>query len=140
MTHANSGAPIGSASASEVHLALGDDLQAPRRAREAVRRALLAWQLPNLVDPVVLSASELVTNALIHGVPPVALTLRRGRGELRMGVHDNNPHPPPLSSVEQSRDATSGRGLAIVANLADAVGCEQVPADGKIVYARFATG
>jgi len=139
VTDANSGAPTGAASAGEIHLPLGDDLLAPRRAREAVRQALLAWQLPGLVDPVVLSASELVTNALLHGTPPVALTLVRGSGELRMGVHDNNPKPPPLGSAEQSRDATSGRGLSIVADLADAVGCEQVPDDGKIVYARFAT-
>jgi len=140
VTDEMSGAAAGIASKDEVHVALGGDLQAPSRARAAVRRALLAWQLPALVEPVSLVASELVTNALLHGSPPVALTLRRGSSELRMGVHDNNPQPPPWDAASAySGDATSGRGLGIVASVADAVGVEAVPDDGKIVYASFAT-
>lgn len=104
-----------------------------------MRSALLAWRLPALVETVVLAVSELVTNALIHGRPPVALTLRRSAGEVRIGVHDNSPAEPIVAGAEQSGDATSGRGLGIVAELADTVGCEQVPDDGKIVYASFRT-
>ena len=119
---------------------LGDDLLAPGRARVAVRRALLDWQLTALADSVALAVSELVTNAVVHGRPPVSLSLRRGAGELRVGVHDNNPQAPPIDAVvASSREATSGRGLGIVSVLADALGCEQVPDDGKIVYASFRT-
>jgi anti-sigma regulatory factor (Ser/Thr protein kinase) len=140
VTDETSGAPGGRSSSHEVHVALGDDLQAPRRARDAVRRALLDWKLAALVESVVLAVSELVTNALIHGRPPVALTVHRGATEVRIGVHDNNPQEPPIAAVaEHSAEATSGRGLGIVVELADAVGCEQVPQDGKIVYASFRT-
>jgi anti-sigma regulatory factor (Ser/Thr protein kinase) len=140
VTDDSTGATAGASSADEVHVALGTDLQAPRRARDVVRRALDEWQLPALIETVVLAVSELVTNALIHGRPPVALTLRRGREELRVGVHDNNPEQPRLERPGASVQATSGRGLDIVSKLADTVGCEQVPDDGKIVYASFSTG
>jgi anti-sigma regulatory factor (Ser/Thr protein kinase) len=100
----------------------------------------MEWQLPAIVEAVVLAVSELVTNAVVHGRPPVALTVRRGSDEVRIGVHDNNPQAPPLSAITaHSRHATSGRGLGIVTVLADSVGCEQVPDDGKIVYASFRT-
>jgi anti-sigma regulatory factor (Ser/Thr protein kinase) len=140
VTEEISGAPAGSSSSNEVHIALGGDLQAPRRARAAVRRALIDWRLPALVETVALAVSELVTNALVHGLPPVALTVRRGAAEVRIGVHDNSPVEPPILAVaEHSAEAVSGRGLGIVVQLADAVGCEQVPDDGKIVYASFRT-
>jgi anti-sigma regulatory factor (Ser/Thr protein kinase) len=138
VTEDSSGATAGVAFGDEIHVALGTDLQAPRRARDVVREALAEWQLSAILESVLLAVSELVTNALIHGSPPVDMTLRRSRGELRVGVHDNNPElPQRLSPV--AHEATSGRGLDIVASLADDLGCEGVPNDGKIVYASFAT-
>ena len=140
VTEEISGAPAGGPPSNEVRLALGDDLQAPGRARAAVRRALVDWKLPALVEDAVLAVSELVTNALVHGRPPVELTLHCSGGQVRIGVHDNNPAQPPMTGSGHSpTGATSGRGVAIITALADDVGCEQVPEDGKIVYASFLT-
>lgn len=133
------GAAAGASSSDEVRVALGTDLQAPRRARDVVRTALAEWQLSAILETVLLAVSELVTNAVIHGAPPVDLTLRRSQGQLRVGVHDNNPELPERLGPVVSNGATSGRGLDIVASLADDLGCEGVPNDGKIVYASFAT-
>jgi two-component sensor histidine kinase len=90
-----------------------------------------------LVDSLVLSVSELVTNAVRHGRPPVSLTLRRTPDEVRLDVQDDEPEEPRSAAVGD--DAESGRGMAIVSALADETGTEQVTDDGKVVYAAFRT-
>jgi anti-sigma regulatory factor (Ser/Thr protein kinase) len=127
-----SSGPVG-----DVNLPLGTDLGTPGKARQKTRAVLVGWRLPELVDGVCLAVSELVTNAVKHGRPPVALRLRRRSNLVRIDVHDDNPAEPRLPPKTANDEATSGRGLAIVAALADEVGCEQVPNDGKIVYAEF---
>lgn len=122
-----------------VRVPLGDDLRAPGQARRAVREVLLSWRLPGLVDAVVLSVSELVTNALRHGRPPVHLVLHRHRSSVRLDVHDARPTLPPGQRGTGGDDAESGRGLHIVQSLAAEVGCEAVTGDGKVVHASFPT-
>jgi anti-sigma regulatory factor (Ser/Thr protein kinase) len=123
-----------------VRVPLRDDLRAPAQARRAVRDVLLSWRLPELVDAVVLAVSELVTNALRHGRPPVHLVLHRERACVRLDVHDGRPPVPPSDRRPASDEAESGRGLQIVHALAVDVGCERVPGDGKVVHASFPTG
>ena len=115
---------------------------APGDARRATRDALGRWGLPALVDRVVLAVSELVTNRVRYGRPPLQLDLRRLRGCVRVDVHDAVPEQPVLrdrADVAVDVDGESGRGLLIVTAVADAVGVEQVPGDGKRVYASFDT-
>ena len=120
--------------ADQVSFALPADDTAPARARNAVRMTLGRWRLPALIEDAVVSVSELVTNAVHHGLPPVKLLLRRRPGQVRMDVDDASPDPIPDRS--QADDlAESGRGLGIVRTLADDVGVEQIPGDGKSVYA-----
>lgn len=113
---------------------------APADARRATREVLRRWELPSLVDRVVLAVSELVTNSVRHGLPPLWLDLRRRGGGVRIDVHDTVPQEPALhgrARVDDERE--SGRGLLIVSAVADEVGVEQVPGDGKQVYASFDT-
>jgi anti-sigma regulatory factor (Ser/Thr protein kinase) len=113
---------------------------APADARRATREVLRRWELPALVDRVVLVVSELVTNSLRYGRPPLRLDLHRLRSGVRIDVHDTVPQEPSLqgrAAVEDDRE--SGRGLLIVSAVADEVGVEQVPGDGKHVYASFDT-
>ena len=117
---------------------LGDDLRAPGQARRAVREVLLSWRLPGLVDAAVLVVSELVTNALRHGRPPVHLVLHRHRRSVRLDVHDTQPALPREKGAVAA-DAESGRGLHIVSSLADEVGCESLAGDGKVVHVSFST-
>ena len=112
---------------------------APADARQATREVLGRWELPALVDRVVLVVSELVTNSVRYGRPPLWLDLRKLRGCVRVDVHDTVAEEPPLDRSEVDLDRESGRGLLIVSAVADEVGVEQLPGAGKHVYASFDT-
>lgn len=79
-----------------------------------------------------LCASELVTNAVLHGQPPVRLSILGDRRRLRVEVSDADPAPAFGGGNGGPRSAT-GRGLLIVSAVADRCG-EQVDADGKTVW------
>lgn len=105
-------------------------------AREFVRTAVGDWGLGARLDDVLLCVSELATNALLHGVPPGRGYLLRlwlsGDGLLRVEVHDSGDGQPCL----REPDGESGRGLLLVAALADKWGVgERSP--GKIVWCEF---
>lgn len=122
-----------------MRLDLVSDGRAAGQARRGVRQVLTLWHLPALVDSVVLAVSELVTNAVRYGWPPLFLVLRRDETEVRLDVHDADPTEPASARPPAGPGAESGRGLDIVAAVAIEVGCEQVPGDGKIMYASFDT-
>lgn len=119
----------------EVRVDLPDDLRAPAEARRAVRVALGQWRLPALVDAVSLAVSELVTNAVRHGLPPVRLVLQRRSRDVRVDVHDEGQGEPTRRTAGEAEE--SGRGLAIVEAVSETSGVEQVDDDGKITYATF---
>ena len=127
----------GATPAEPVHVDLPQDQRAPAQARRATRDALTAWRLTGLVDSVVLAVSELVTNAVRHGRPTVFLELLRRSDRVSVRVHDGDPTEPPGTGGEALSDAESGRGLAIVRELADELAVEQVTDDGKIVRVDF---
>lgn len=123
---------------STVSISLPNDRSAPARARRAVRETFADWRLPALVDAGALAVSELVTNALCHGLPPLGLRMRRSPSRVRVDVND--ARRGTLPSVGQSAPhelAESGRGLDLVRHVADKVGSELVPGDGKNVYASW---
>ena len=122
-----------------VQVSLPDDHKAPGQARQVVRSALTRWRLPALVDACVLTASELVTNAFRHGRPPVSMSMRHRAQRLRLDVHDGDPRPVDDASVSHEADDEGGRGLSLVHALADEVGSEPQPGDGKSVYAEWRT-
>ena len=86
-------------------------------ARRATQRAAELWRLDREVtETALLLVSELVTNAIRHGAPPVRLSLRLDADRLRVEVTDGSPAPPRLSRA--GPDQTGGRGLQIVQQLA----------------------
>ena len=123
--------------ASAVRVELAQDSRAPGQARRAARQVLVSWRLASLVDTVVLVASELVTNAVRYGRPPVTMELQCEVDQVRLDIHDGNPTEPPGAHGEAPADAESGRGLTIVQALADEVAVEQVEDDGKIIHVTF---
>ncbi|WP_248963085.1 ATP-binding protein [Sphaerisporangium perillae] len=104
---------------------LACDRAAVAGARRLVRRTLTGWGLPHLSDEVILIVSELVTNAVAHGAPPIRLTLHAGAGVLRGEVIDHGPERP--HRLDAAADACHGRGLMIVDALADHWGATPSP-------------
>jgi anti-sigma regulatory factor (Ser/Thr protein kinase) len=93
-----------------------------------------------------LVVSELVTNAVLHGREPITLRVTTMPRTVRVAVTDGSGRPPvrrrrvpgrPLSVDAGSTD--HGRGLAIVARVAQQWGCEPaVQVTGKTVWCDLA--
>jgi hypothetical protein len=85
-------------------------------ARRFATRTLAAWELPESVaEDAILIVSELVTNAIVHGRPPVRLRLVRAPRELAIEVDDDASAIP--RKLHASLEDINGRGLAIVAEI-----------------------
>jgi anti-sigma regulatory factor (Ser/Thr protein kinase) len=101
----------------------------------AARRTVTALCGPagliGLHDTAGLLTSEVVTNAVVHGDGTVMVRAQTGDGRLRVEVQDDGDGAPVVQDAE--RDDEGGRGLALVAALADDWGVERVPG-GKYVW------
>lgn len=117
-------------------LDLPNDPTAPGVARQTVRRTLTSWHLPALVDNAVLAVSELVTNAVRHGLPPLGLRLSKRASQVRMDVSDARADGLPTAG-RSADDDESGRGLSIIKAVSDQSGSEHIPGDGKNVFASW---
>jgi anti-sigma regulatory factor (Ser/Thr protein kinase) len=110
------------------------------RARVFVRETLARWSVIDRVDDVLVCTSELVTNALVHGVPPGRGFLLHVRldpgGVLHVEVHDSGDGHPCVVR-EADGDCEHGRGLRLVELLSDRWGVEE-RAVGKVVWCDFA--
>ncbi|MFG3035947.1 ATP-binding protein [Streptomyces sp. NPDC048330] len=110
----------------------------PRTARNFVATTLSEWGETSRLDDMRLCTSELVTNAVLHGVPVGRLVLVRVESldaELRIEVHDSGENRPTQRVPEES--AVDGRGLLIVAATADSWGVKERTGPGKCVWAAF---
>ena len=112
-------------------------------AAEAVprARAFITGQLGGedsaVVDNARLVVTELVTNATLHGRPPISVRARRRPGLIRVEVEDGGQTLPVLPL--HSTDSMTGRGLALVAAVAAAWGVEPGPKGRKVVWVDLAT-
>lgn len=89
------------------------------RAWTAEHLASLDWaaDAPDTVHSVLLTVSELVTNAHVHAASTAHLVLTWDGDCLHVSVADDDPRLP--RPREADARATSGRGLGIVDALAD---------------------
>ncbi|WP_263168159.1 ATP-binding protein [Streptomyces sp. SCSIO ZS0520] len=109
------------------------------RARDALRRQLALWKIDGEVaDNAVLLLSELTTNAVTAKTTPgreIRVRFELNGPELRLEVSDaSDGQPQPRCA---GPDDESGRGLALVAALADAWGVAPRTGVGKTVWARL---
>ncbi|MGZ4631595.1 MAG: ATP-binding protein [Actinomycetes bacterium] len=127
--------------------------RAAAQARTMVTTSLDAWGLGELSRTAALLTSELVTNAVVHAHSSARVVVAVADGVVEVGVTDWDPHKPrlkpqrvpvtsPPSTAARSRAALPagdvgprphGRGLLVVAELADAWGTVDIPA-GKQVW------
>lgn len=114
-----------------------------RRAAERWLAAQQGWPAPDddSAATACLLIAELTANAALHGRvrgrnARLALTLTPAT--LRIEVTDaRGDRLPaiPVTAPDADADDESGRGLLLVASLADAWGCEPYPPGGKTVWA-----
>jgi anti-sigma regulatory factor (Ser/Thr protein kinase) len=108
------------------------DRTAPSRARRFVSETLHAWGISGATTAdAVLLVSELVTNALLHARSAPTVELTRDGDRVRVGVCDDSPVAPRRR--QYATDAATGRGIALVEQLAIDWGSERV-GDGKRVW------
>lgn len=89
-----------------------------------------------MIQDTELVVTELVTNALLHGEPPVRIRLLILGARIRVEVEDNGRAIPIRSLFDP--DAMTGRGLALIASLADRWGVDPGRSGGKVVWAEIA--
>jgi len=115
------------------------DLQGVRRARQFLHDWLRSVELAPMSEDAELLATEVVTNALIHGDSDVDIHVRRYPNRVRVEVRDSDPHLALPVSVNLAEDeAESGRGLVIVSAMASAWG-NSPSGRGKTVWFELLT-
>ncbi|UUU37993.1 ATP-binding protein [Streptomyces sp. NBC_00162] len=113
-------------------------------ARAFAVTTLASWGLHSPAEDIRLCVSELASNALIHGSDTehgFLVRLDAGEDFVRVEVHDSRPrHRREPKIAHADGNNTTGRGLEIVASLADGWGVEDRRPSGKIVWTTFKTG
>ena len=111
-------AQVGSGGAAPtLTLTVPNDRAAIRDARHQVARALRDWGVgEDVVEAVSLLLSELVTNAMLYGRPPVQLRVRRGPSAVSLEVHDAAQTLPRRADPDEEDE--HGRGLQLVSAVA----------------------
>jgi anti-sigma regulatory factor (Ser/Thr protein kinase) len=112
---------------------------AAEKGLAAEARSLLGAALGDLLedqrDVAVLLASELFSNAVLHGAAPIDVDLTRWAGTLRVSVHDRSAVlPMPWRSTR----GECGRGLLLVDSLSQRWGVT-VESSGKTVWFEVST-
>ncbi|MFI1728833.1 ATP-binding protein [Streptomyces acidicola] len=98
------------------------DATAPRVCRDFVRAVLFTHDREPLVMPAALCTSELVTNVHLHTKGTTMLRVRLSPARIHVSVFDESPDPPVLAHPVATVPACWGRGLALVAEMADGWG------------------
>lgn len=116
------------------------NIHAPHAARGFVRTQLLEWHLPGLLDTGELVGSEFAANALQHGTGLfIEVRLAISGGEFTVKVWDANGADLPVLTAADPM-AESGRGLALIAALAQDWGFYRAESGGKVVWATLKGG
>ena len=124
------------ASSPPIEVTLPTDRSAPRHARRFLDEHWCVEHAALLRPQAEMVVTELVTNAVQHGTPPIAVLLdcEGEDGVVTLSVSDRNPNLPHV--VDAAPDALQGRGIRLVEVLSDEWGVRTRPG-GKTVWSRF---
>jgi anti-sigma regulatory factor (Ser/Thr protein kinase) len=98
--------------------------------RRFVAGLLDDWACAHLTDTATLLTSEVLTNAVVHGLGPVRLRLHRTDAEVTVIVSDRGRYQPQPRLADLTDE--SGRGLSLLELLATSW--------GPILYLNVCTG
>lgn len=84
------------------------------------------------IDTARLLVTEIVTNAVLHALTPMILTVEVSADVVRIEVGDGSDVPPRLRAF--SPVAATGRGLRLLESLAVQWGVRAEPSGGKVVW------
>ena len=101
------------------------------QARRLAREQLQALCPSDTLDTIALLVTELATNAVLHARTPFQLSLESRPGHVRICVEDQSTDRPAVRRYDS--DAVTGRGLALVEQLASSWGVDTTPT-GKVVW------
>jgi signal transduction histidine kinase len=108
------------------------DPAAVAKTRAAVAERLESWGLEDLEFTTELILSELITNAIRYGAPPIRVRLIRDDAHLICEVSDSSSTSPHLRYAAATDEG--GRGLFLVAQFAERWGTRYT-LDGKVIWA-----
>jgi signal transduction histidine kinase/DNA-binding response OmpR family regulator len=112
------------------------EASAVKAARDVMRGILEEWEVAaDDTERVLLALSEMVTNAIVHGRPPIEVHVRMASSALIVQVFDAATSIP--RRARPGVDDEHGRGLVIIERLAERWGIRPAPS-GKAVWASLA--
>ncbi len=98
-------------------LELDGSPHSPRDSRRFVNETARSWGVEgDQLDVARLLATELVTNAMLHGAPPIRIAAHRANAVVRIEVFDGSPHRPTPRPFDA--EAPTGHGILLVDRLA----------------------
>lgn len=100
-------------------------------ARQFVLTCLEGTEAAPRADDVALAATELVTNAVLHGREPIVVSVQLVDGGVRVEVRDGSALSPAFSMLDPT--AVTGRGLLLVSAVSDRWGVDP-DGEGKVVW------
>ena len=118
-------------------LTLGNEPDAVPKARRFVATSL-GGEAAGTVHTVELVVTELVTNAFLHGRPPVHVSLIHLGDAIRVEVEDTAAELPVQAA--QHLESMTGRGLRVVAGLSSRWGFDAGRGPGKVVWSELPLG
>ncbi len=114
-------------------LTLPVDDRAPGMARKFLREMSCRTHHARVMDEAELLVSELVTNAVVHGAPPVTVSVEcDGTEGLRVAVTDGSSRSPVPRVADP--DDESGRGIYLVDVISERWGVAPGGGEGKAVW------
>lgn len=117
-------------------LQLGDEPDAVPRARRFAVASLSGLFPDELVDDATLIISELVTNAFLHGKPPVVVRISAREHLVHIEVADDSRSAPVRGRPDSN--AMTGRGMGLIESLSSRWGVAP-EANGKKVWCEIET-
>ena len=106
-------------------------------ARRFIRRCLIEFDAEGAVDDAETLVSELATNAVLHAKTDFTIAVSRTNGTIHVRVHDLSAVLP--RERHYGPDATTGRGIRLIAALALLWGVEP-EGQGKAVWFELDAG